>query len=286
MPQAAPAAQPFLSPHPPPPKTPLTPLQAAKRAAAYHAVSDHLLPNHTYVGIGSGSTIVYVVEAISTLPRSLTSHMTFLTTGHQSRALIYDAGLRYTNIDTLPLDGAGAVRMLDVAFDGADEVDAELNVIKGGGACLFQEKLVVVSAKKFVCVADHRKLSPSLLTSFPSIPVEILPLSTQHVLASLRLLGSPSPTLRSGLPAKAGPVITDNAGFIVDAPFPPLLPSQEPSDEGSRHDVATLAKRIKEIVGVVEVGLFFGAQKPAVVYFGMDDGGVMVKTLEKTEQRS
>jgi hypothetical protein len=67
--------------------------------------------------------------------------------------------------------------MLDVAFDGADEVDAELNCIKGGGACLFQEKLVAERAKKFVCVADYRKRQERLLTNWPTIPIEVAPLS-------------------------------------------------------------------------------------------------------------
>ncbi|KAI9859486.1 MAG: ribose-5-phosphate isomerase rki1 [Trichoglossum hirsutum] len=292
-------ANPLLPPNPPAPSVSLTPIQSAKRNAAYRAVSDHLAPNSTYIGIGSGSTIVYVVEAISSLGSSITGPMTFIPTGHQSRQLIIAAGLRLGAIDNLPRDAAGRVRLLDVAFDGADEVDEELNLIKGGGACLFQEKLVAISARKFVCVADHRKLSTNLLTTYPTIPIEIIPASAPLVLQSLLDLGSPSPALRQGGPAKAGPIVTDNGNFIIDAPFAPLHPSPSPivaKEDSRKHwDVATLAKRIKEIVGVVEVGLFWGksggddgkggAEKPVAAYFGMDDGLVMVRRM-KTEGRS
>ncbi|KAI9781646.1 MAG: ribose-5-phosphate isomerase rki1 [Geoglossum umbratile] len=281
--------------NPPPPSLPLTPLNAAKRTAAYHAVSHHLPPNATYVGIGSGSTIVFAVEAIASLPRSVTFGMTFIPTGHQSRQLIIDAALRLGAIDSLPKREDGVLVMLDVAFDGADEVDEELNLVKGGGACLFQEKLVAVSARKFICVADHSKLSPKLLTTYPTIPIEVVPPSAPAVLQQLRVLGSPSPFLRPGGSAKAGPIVTDNSNFIIDAPFPPLLPSAQQNPDPNNNgqwDVATLAKHIKDIVGVVEVGLFWGrysangvgGQKPIAAYFGKEDGEVLVKTqtLEKT----
>ena len=123
-------------------------VESAKRAAAYQAVAEHLDKTHEWVGIGSGSTVVYVVEAIAALGPAATGAMTFVPTGDQSRALIEEAGLRLGSIAALPPG-----RLLDVAFDGADEVDADLNLIKGGGACLFQEKIVATAAKKFVCVA-------------------------------------------------------------------------------------------------------------------------------------
>jgi ribose 5-phosphate isomerase A len=289
------------------PPTTLTPLNAAKRTAAYAAIADHLSPNATYIGIGSGSTIVFAVEAIASLPSFITSGMTFIPTGHQSRQLIIDSGLWLGSIDALPRLEDGRLRMLDVAFDGADEVDEELNLIKGGGACLFQEKLVAVSARKFVCVAgtiipkfltqvslltfkqtDYRKLSSRLLTTYPTIPIEVLPLSAPSVLQQLRALGSPLPFLRLGGSAKAGPIVTDNSNFIIDAPFPPLLPSTpQTSDPNNRQwDVATLAKHIREILGVVEVGLFWGrnggvdgeggGQKPIAAYFGKANGEVVV----------
>ena len=156
----------------------LSPIEAAKRQASYRAVKEHFPPDARYVGIGSGSTVVYVVEAIAAMGTDVTSRITFVPTGFQSRELIVEAGLPLGGIDSMvPAQetrlkmSANAVRvatgqqdmalggarlMLDVAFDGADEVDEQLNCIKGGGACLFQEKLVATSARKFVCVAGKQ----------------------------------------------------------------------------------------------------------------------------------
>lgn len=122
-------------------------VEAAKRAAAKTAVANHYPKDARWVGIGSGTTIVYVVEAIKALGVD-TSITRYVPTGYQSRQLIVNAGLTAVEFDAIP---AGTV--LDVAFDGADEVDDELNCIKGGGACLFQEKIVALQAKEFICVA-------------------------------------------------------------------------------------------------------------------------------------
>ena len=287
----------------------LSPIESAKRRAAYRAVAEHFPPKARYVGIGSGSTVVYVVEAIATMDRAVTSGMTFVPTSFQSRELIVEAGLPLGSIDALvPVTlsfGAGAVRvatglqdmglkgerlMLDVAFDGADEVDEALNCIKGGGAALFQEKLVATSARKFVCVADHRKLQPRLLSKWPTVPIEIVPPAAPTVLRTLKTLGSPAPFLRLGGAAKAGPIVTDNGNFIIDAPFAPLLTAEDAAEEG-RWEVGALAQRLKEIVGVVEHGIFTGrdgaemeaageeggGQKPVAAYFGMEGGDVVVQ---------
>lgn len=132
-------------------------IESSKKAAAYQAVKEHLDHSYRHIGIGSGSTVVYVVEAIAALGADVTREMIFYPTGDQSRGLIEDANLRLATISQLPLN-----TRLDVCFDGADEVDENLNLIKGGGACLFQEKIVATAAKKFICVAGmsllfHRK---------------------------------------------------------------------------------------------------------------------------------
>ena len=122
-------------------------IETAKRNAANRAVADHFDPSAQYVGIGSGTTIVYVVEAIKALDID-TAAIRFVPTGYQSRKVIVEAGLTPVAFDSLP---KGV--LLDMAFDGADEIDDDLNCIKGGGACLYQEKLVATHAKKFICVA-------------------------------------------------------------------------------------------------------------------------------------
>lgn len=127
-------------------------IEQAKRKAAYRAVADHFNSDMQFVGIGSGSTIIYGVEAIKDClaknPPKNGRYIFFIPTGFQSRKVIEQAGLMPMGFDSLPENV-----MLDVAFDGADEVDDDLNCIKGGGACLFQEKLVATRAKKFVCIA-------------------------------------------------------------------------------------------------------------------------------------
>lgn len=276
-------------------------VEAAKRAAAHQAVKDHFNPSATHVGIGSGTTIVYVVEAIKEL--STNPNILFVPTGYQSRQLVLNAGLTPVSFDSLP-DSV----MLDVAFDGADEVDAELNCIKGGGACLFQEKLVAERAKKFVCVADYRKRQDRLLTNWPTIPIEVAPLAQRKVVAALKALGSPEPKLRNTLLEKSGPLKTDQDFFIVDAPFKTLLTSQDVKEGKGKGDgsdgtweVNAISKAIKGLTGVLEVGIFSGlngieaqelrskdgpqasvtgGQKPIAVYFGMADGSIKVRTAE------
>jgi ribose 5-phosphate isomerase A len=278
-----------------------TNVEAAKRAAAHQAVSDHFDPAATHVGIGSGTTIVYVVEAIK--EHSTNPNILFVPTGYQSRQLVVNAGLTAISFDSLP-DHV----MLDVAFDGADEVDSELNCIKGGGACLFQEKLVAERAKKFVCVADYRKRQDRLLTNWPTIPIEVAPLSQKKVLAALTMLGSTGPKLRTTLLEKSGPLKTDQDFFIIDAPFPALLTSADVSAGKGKGDgsdgtweVNNISRAIKGLTGVLEVGIFsglngidaqglrdqdqatkavLGGQKPVAVYFGMSDGSVKMRTIE------
>lgn len=122
---------------------------SAKRNAAIRAVADHFDPTAKYIGIGSGTTIVFVVEQIAKLKGTdrRIEDIAFIPTGKQSRKVVRDNGLKDINFDSLPKG-----ELISVAFDGADEIDEEFNLIKGGGACLYQEKLVATHARKFVVV--------------------------------------------------------------------------------------------------------------------------------------
>lgn len=299
-------------------------IESAKRKAAFRAVEEHFDSSFRFVGIGSGSTIIYGVEAIKAHldknPPLNGVNPFFVPTGFQSRKVIEQAGLMPIAFDSLPENV-----MLDVAFDGADEVDNELNCIKGGGACLFQEKLVATRAKKFICIAgktrdivvkhissrladpsntDYRKNQPRLMTKWPSIPIEVAPISHATVMRQLKLLGSIEPKLREHSLAKTGPVQTDQGFYIIDAPFKPLLDDadvkagKDGSGKDGVYDVATLAAKIKAISGVLEVGLFCGpngyetqaagaqgGQKPVAVYFGLEDGEVDVKRAEQVTKQ-
>nr|POE72103.1 ribose-5-phosphate isomerase [Quercus suber] len=274
-------------------------IEAAKRQAAFRAVADHFDSKMRFVGIGSGSTIVYGVEAIKAHLAAHpppAEHMNwFVPTGWASRKVIEQAGLNPIAFDSLPADAT-----LDVAFDGADEVDDELNCIKGGGACLFQEKLVACRSRKFVCIADYRKRQSRLLTAWPTIPIEVAPIAYASVLKELRSLGSTAPVVREQALSKTGPVQTDQSFYIIDAPFPQLLTEadvqsgKDGSGKGGAWDVDTLAHRIKAINGVLEVGLFHGingiqaqalglqgGQKPVAVYFGLENGETEVRQCEE-----
>lgn len=238
-------------------KTAVDLVEAAKKAAAYLAVDEHFPQNAKVVGIGSGSTVVYVVDRIS--QRSDVQNVIFVPTGFQSRQLLQKAGLIVGSIDSFKVGD------LDIAFDGADEVDSQLNCIKGGGACLFQEKLVSMCAKKFILVADYRKKSQALGVNWTQgIPIEVVSMSYNKVTADLYNLGATSVVLREGGKAKAGPIVTDNNNFILDAVFPPLKPEE----------VAELDHKIKLLVGVVETGLFTNGD---VAYFGESNGTYSVR---------
>lgn len=137
---------------------------------------------------------------------------------------------------------------------------------------------------------DFRKHSTRLGTSWKKgIPIEVVSQATGHVLSELKKLGAINPVLRSGLPGKAGSVVTDNGNSLIDAPFAPLALAKDLKCQDGENGVWTvegLVDKIIKIVGVVEVGLFAGAngfevqsgaQKPVAAYFGMADGTVEIQ---------
>jgi len=236
---------------------PVDGIEKSKRLAAWTAVDNHILPEHKVIGIGSGSTVPYVVERILAQGSSVNKDRIFIPTGFQSKQLIVDSQLTLGDVSQYPV--------LDVTIDGADEVDHALNSIKGGGACQLQEKVLAEAAKTWVMVADYRKNSEVLGTNWKQgVPIEVVPFAYAGVLRKLHSIGSPNAALRMAK-MKAGPVVSDNANFIVDAPFA----------EDQMKEPAKLLQKLKLITGVVEVGLFCNIAKAA--YFGNQDGTVTIK---------
>ncbi|KAJ8519741.1 hypothetical protein ONZ45_g3373 [Pleurotus djamor] len=237
---------------------PLSPIEASKRLAAYTAVDQHVKPEHRVIGIGSGSTVPYVVERIVQQGFEANKDRVFIPTGFQSKELIVSSQLNLGDVDQYPT--------IDVTIDGADEVDHDLNCIKGGGACHLREKVLAEAAKTFILVADYRKNVEFLGTNFkPGVPIEVVPFAYAKVLQNLHhILGSPRATLRMAV-AKAGPVVSDNGNFIIDAPF----------EREHMEKPYEIMARIKMLTGVVEVGLFCHMAQAA--YFGNEDGSVTVK---------
>lgn len=235
------------------------PYAAGKRAAARRAVDD-LVRAGMAVGIGSGSTIVFAVERLGERAREEEGFsVRCVPTSFQSRQLIEKCeGLVLSDLDRNPV--------LDVAIDGADEVDERLNCIKGGGGAHTQEKVVAASAKVFALIADERKKQQVLGTEWKAgVPLEVLSLAYVPVMKKIEAMGG-KPVLRMAK-AKVGPCVTDNGNFIVDADF------------GKITDPTALNHKLTMIPGIVDTGLFVGMA--TVAYFGKADGSV-----EKIEVRS
>ncbi|KIP03655.1 hypothetical protein PHLGIDRAFT_110604 [Phlebiopsis gigantea 11061_1 CR5-6] len=240
-------------------------VEASKRLAAWTAVDMHVTKDCQVIGIGSGSTVPYVVERIVSQGPEVNKDRVFIPTGFQSKELIVDAHLRLGDVDQYP--------HIDVTIDGADEVDNDLNCIKGGGACHLREKVLAEAADTWIVVADYRKNSEVLGKTWKQgVPVEVAPFAYAKVLHNLQTLGSTGPKLRMAK-MKAGPIVSDNGNFVIDAPF----------HEQEMKDPLTLLTRIKMLTGVVEVGLFCHMAK--AVYFGNQDGSVTAKHYDgKTDQ--
>ena len=195
------------------------------------------------LGLGSGSTAAILIEQIG--ERVAAGELVGIRgvpTSFQATILAQQYGI--------PLVTLNEIDRMDLAIDGADEVDPHRNLIKGGGGCQTREKLVDSRADRFVVVVDSTKLSDVLGSHFP-LPVEVLPDGHRQVMAQLGEMGS-QPELRMAV-RKAGPVVTDQGNLLVDARFPGI---QEPG---------RLEKEINNIPGVVENGLFVGMADEVLV---------------------
>jgi ribose 5-phosphate isomerase A len=235
------------------------PVEEAKKKAAYTVV-DKYIKSGMALGIGSGSTVVYVVERlIQRVKEENLKVVTCVPTSFQSKQLIEQGGLPLGTIDQFP--------ELDLAIDGADEVDAHLNCIKGGGACQLQEKIVAACAKTFIVVADYRKNSTVLGEQWKQgVPIEVLPLAYRPVAKKIEKLGG-KPVLRMCKGGKAGPIVTDNGNFVIDADF------------GQIKDPRTLEQHLKQIPGIIETGLFINMAE--IAFFGNADGSVVSREVPK-----
>jgi len=225
-------------------------IELGKKNAAYRAVEENVKKN-MILGIGSGSTVVYAVKKISEINQNNNLNLKCIPTSFQSHQLIIENGLTLVSLDQYP--------EIDLDIDGADEIDKSLNLIKGGGGCLVQEKIIASSSKKLVIIADYRKKSEFLGEQWKKgVPIEIIPLAHIPIMKRLEKLGG-TPVLRMAQ-AKAGPVVSDNGNFIIDADF------------GIIKNPLDLNLKLLQIPGVVDSGLFLGMAQAA--YIGQKDGTV------------
>ena len=227
-------------------------IELGKKNAAFKAVEENVKKD-MILGIGSGSTVVYAVEAIAEINQNNILNLKCIPTSFQSRQLIVKNGLTLVSLDTYP--------DIDLDIDGADEIDKSLNLIKGGGGCLVQEKIVASSSKKLIIIADYTKKSEYLGEHWKKgVPIEIIPLAHIPIMKRLEALGG-TPVLRMAL-SKAGPVVSDNGNFIIDVDFGKIINPQE------------LNLKLLQIPGVVDTGLFVSMASKA--YIGQKDGKVAI----------
>lgn len=221
-------------------------IEKEKENAALEAVKH--VKDGFIVGLGSGSTAAYVIEEIGNRIRNEGLRVLGVPTSYQAFLLAVKHKIPITTLEEHPA--------LDLAIDGADQIDEELNLIKGMGGAFAREKIVAFASKKLVIVADESKKVKVLGENSHPVPIEVLPFAVPVLMRKIKEIGG-KPTLREGI-KKVGPVITDNGNVIIDADFG-LIP--KPSE---------LERKLKKLPGVVETGLF--VKMANLVYVGKHSG--------------
>ncbi|VAX76677.1 ribose-5-phosphate isomerase RpiA [Buchnera aphidicola] len=192
-----------------------------KKSVAQYALS--YIPKNSIIGIGSGSTVRFFIEALSTI-----SH---LIKGAVSSSSVSDNLLKIFNI---PIFNLNELEDLAIYIDSADQVNSTFEMIKGGGGALTREKIIASASKKFLCIVDQSKYV-NKFNNYP-IPIEVIPMALKYVSREIKKLG--------GIPKYRKNFITDNGNHIIDVYDLNIFYSID------------LEFQIKNIPGVVEVGLF------------------------------
>ena len=231
-------------------------IEEAKRKAALEAVK-HVKENFI-VGLGSGSTAAYAIEALGERIKRESLNILGIPTSYQAFLLAVKQKIVITTLEEHPI--------INLAIDGADQIDADLNLIKGMGAALAREKIVASASKQNIIIADESKKVKVLGENDHPVPIEVLPFAIAVAKRRIEEIGG-KPILREGK-GKVGPVITDNGNVVVDASFGPIDKPVE------------LEKRLKMIPGVVETGLFVGLAD--MVYLGTSSA---IERIERKRKR-
>ena len=204
-----------------------------KKAVADSAVKE--VKDGMIVGLGSGSTAALMIKSLAEeIQKGSLPNIKGVSTSFQSEVLALELGIQLVDL--------ASVSKIDLAIDGADEVDPNFQLIKGGGACHVREKLVACKASKLIIVVDESKIVQKLNLAFP-LPVEVLPSAWKQVQDVLKEIGADS-KLRMAV-KKAGPVVTDQGNLILDINFKDGINEPE-----------SIESLINNIPGVLENGLF------------------------------
>lgn len=241
--------------------TELSPSDAAKNAAAIAAVA--LVEDGMRLGLGTGSTAVFMVQRLAERVKAEGLRLRCASTSKATAALAESLGIRIETLDE--------IGWLDLVLDGADEVDPDLNLIKGAGAALLREKIVACASDRMVVMADGSKVVERL-GAF-KLPVEVIPFGWQttkelisRVLDGLDLSGRPI-LLRK---RDDLPLLTDEGNYILDLSLEAIP------------DPARLSAQLNALPGVVENGLFLGICDLAII--GKPDGDVVELRPEEAEE--
>jgi ribose 5-phosphate isomerase A len=228
-----------------------------KKRAAYQAV-EHEIRSSMKVGLGSGSTVAFALDALGeALQAGRLTNMVGVPTSEQTASRAREWGI--------PLVELHEVEVLDVTIDGADEVDPNLNLIKGLGAALLREKMVAQITQRFVIIADNTKKVQYLGQKAP-LPVEVVPFGWQSHLRFLAQAGA-TPRRRE---KEGQPIVTDNGCYIIDCTFDLTIGIEDPQ---------VLEWLLLARAGIVDHGLFL--DMAAIAYIAGDDGvEIMTRAME------
>ena len=196
------------------------------------------------LGLGSGRAATAFVKSLSKFTKTKKISIKGVPTSLQIKLIAENGGI--------PLIEADQIEKIDVVFDGADQIDSQKNLIKGGGGALLRENILISAAKKVVIMADSSKFVKNFNRS---IPVEVHPLARTTVSKTIQKLGG-KPELRSL--DRGYPFITENGNVILDCNF------------GTIKNPKSLQQKIIDIAGVMEVGIF--TRKPDVIYKAKSNG--------------
>jgi ribose 5-phosphate isomerase A len=193
------------------------------------------------VGLGSGSTATFFIYALAQRIQSGLHIAGAVASSQASKDLAGNLGVPVSDLDTHP--------ELDLYIDGADEIDPQLGLIKGGGGALLREKIVASASRRFIVIGDITKQVRQLGQHFP-VPVEVVPFGATPVRKRLEALGASVQIRQLG----GNTFITENGNIIMDCTFPNGI--SDPEDVNAR---------MRSIVGVVETGLFLNMAKQAII---------------------
>jgi ribose 5-phosphate isomerase A len=215
-------------------------LQDSIQRLAKEAVK--LVEGANVVGLGSGSTVSFIVREMAKLPNK--ESVEFVPTSLQIKLEAEKSSLRMANENMIPY--------IDIVFDGADQIDCEFNMIKGGGGALLREKILISAAKKVVIVADATKFVQFFTRP---VPIEVHPMARSVVWQKLMQIGG-KPALRTL--DKGYPFVTENGNLILDTSFPSIT------------DAKKMEFELKNIAGILEAGLF--TRRADIYYKAKIDG--------------